>query len=76
MRANPSLRVMITSGYFDLNCPYFGTELAVAQFELDLRGRLNVIYYHSGHHVLPEHRAAVAGFIQSASEMSGVGHLR
>jgi carboxypeptidase C (cathepsin A) len=66
MRANPSLQVMITSGYYDLNCPYFGTKLALSHFDSDLRARVNVIYYQAGHHVPPEHRAAVARFIQGA----------
>jgi carboxypeptidase C (cathepsin A) len=70
MRANPSLRVMITSGYYDLNCPYFGTKLAISQFAPDLGARVNVIYYQSGHRVPPELREAVAKFIRDVLAMS------
>jgi carboxypeptidase C (cathepsin A) len=69
MRANPALRVMITNGYYDLDCPYFGTTLAIRQLEPSLRKRVKVTDYESGHFTPPlEHRAAVAGFIQSAGQ--------
>jgi carboxypeptidase C (cathepsin A) len=71
MRANPSLRVMITNGYYDLGCPYFGTKLAIGQLEPDLRERVTVTVYQSGHFVPPEDRAAVSRFLQSAAAISG-----
>jgi carboxypeptidase C (cathepsin A) len=71
MRANPSLRVMITTGYYDLVCPYFGSKWAISQIAPALRARVNIVYYQAGHHVPPEHRAAVSRFIEGASAISG-----
>lgn len=65
MRENPSLRVMITNGYYDTGCPYFGTKMAVSQLAPDLRARVNVTDFQAGHvPPAPELRAAVATFIQ------------
>jgi len=64
MRENPSLRVMITNGYYDTGCPYFGTKLAVSQLAPRLRARVSVTYFQAGHVPPPELRAAVAHFIQ------------
>lgn len=65
MGENPSLRVMITNGYYDTGCPYFGTKMAVSQLAPDLRARVSVTDFQAGH-VPPasELRAAVARFIQ------------
>ena len=65
MRENPSLRVMITNGYYDTGCPYFGTKMAVGQLAPDLRARVSVIDFQAGHSLPPELRAAVAGFVRS-----------
>lgn len=65
MRANPSLQVLITSGYYDLNCPYFGTKLVISKFDPDLRARVNVVYYQAGHQIPPKYRMTVARFIES-----------
>lgn len=65
MRENPSLRVMITNGYYDSGCPYFGTKMAVSQLASDLKARVSAVYFQAGHSPPPELRAAVAGFIQS-----------
>jgi multidrug efflux system membrane fusion protein len=71
MRASPRLRVMITSGYYDLNCPYLGTKLALKQLEPGLRARVQAVYYQAGHFLPPEHRAEVARFIGRALATSG-----
>ena len=71
MRENPSLRVMITNGYFDLRCPYFGTKTAISQLEPDLRERITVTYLHTGHIQTSEARPAIAEFIRSTLATSG-----
>lgn len=71
MRENPALRVMITNGYYDLGCPYFGTKMAISQLEPDLRARVTAVYYQAGHNLPPEHREAVARFIRSVLATSG-----
>lgn len=65
MRANTSLRVMITNGYYDTGCPYFGTKMAVSRLAPDLRARVSASYFQAGHPPPPELGAAVAGFIRS-----------
>jgi carboxypeptidase C (cathepsin A) len=67
MRENPSLQVMITNGYFDFATPYFGTKRAISQLEPDLRSRVSITYYKTGHKLPPEHRDEVARFIQKVS---------
>jgi len=64
MRDDPSLRVMITNGYYDTGCPYFGTRMAVSQLAPSLEARVSVTDFQAGHSLPPELRAAVAGFIQ------------
>lgn len=65
MRENPSLRLMITNGYYDTGCPYFGTKMAVSQLAPILKARVSVTDFQAGHSPPPELRAAVARFIQS-----------
>jgi carboxypeptidase C (cathepsin A) len=68
MRENPSLRVMITNGYYDTGCPYFGTKMAVSQLAPNLKARVSVIAFQAGHIPPPETlRAAVGRFERSAS---------
>jgi carboxypeptidase C (cathepsin A) len=51
LRANPSLRVFVGSGLFDLATPLYATEYELANVALDpaARARITVGYYHSGH---------------------------
>ena len=79
MRENHSLRVMITNGYYDLDCPYFGTKRAISQLEPDLISRVSITYYKTGHMPPPEHREEVARFIQKVSTISrktGSAHVQ
>jgi carboxypeptidase C (cathepsin A) len=48
---NPSLRVLLACGYFDLATPYFAILHTIRQMELDERIRGNVVFrtYHAGH---------------------------
>lgn len=64
MRDNPSLRVMITNGYYDTGCPYFGTKLAVSHLAPDLEARVSITDFQAGHSLPPELRPAVAEFIR------------
>lgn len=51
MVRNPSLRVLLTSGYYDLATPYFDADYTVAHLGLPeaLRGNVEVTYYRAGH---------------------------
>jgi carboxypeptidase C (cathepsin A) len=71
MRANRSLWVLMTNGYYDSACPYFGTKMAVRQLDPDLRARVIGTYYNAGHFLLPEVREAAAKFIHGTSAASG-----
>lgn len=51
MTRNPELRVLFTSGYYDLATPYFDTPFSVAQMGLPAKLKQNVTieYYEAGH---------------------------
>lgn len=51
MNRNPSLRILFTSGYFDLATPYFDTPFSVAQMALPKprRANISIEYYQAGH---------------------------
>ncbi len=51
MGRNPSLRVFVASGYYDLATPYFGAETTFARMELTPEARANLTFkrYHGGH---------------------------
>ena len=51
MQENPNLRVMLTNGYFDFATPFFGTKRIERDFDPQLRQRLTVIFYESGHNL-------------------------
>ncbi|MGB5342158.1 MAG: peptidase S10 [Thermoanaerobaculia bacterium] len=48
---NPALKVLFTSGYYDLATPYFDTPFSVAHLGLpeQLRENLSIAYYAAGH---------------------------
>lgn len=48
MRRNTELRVLVTSGYYDLATPFFGAENALSQFGL-AHERIAYKYYEVGH---------------------------
>jgi carboxypeptidase C (cathepsin A) len=61
MTENPSLRVFVANGYYDLATPYFATEHTVAHFGLDrtLTDHVTMGYYEAGHMMYlhqPSHR--------------------
>ncbi|HEX8875778.1 MAG TPA: hypothetical protein VF777_03455 [Phycisphaerales bacterium] len=51
MSKNPSLKVWVASGYFDLATPFFASEYTVDHMGLDplLRGNVSMTYYKAGH---------------------------
>jgi carboxypeptidase C (cathepsin A) len=75
MSKNPSLRVFVASGYYDLATPYFATDYTVSHLGLDpaLRDNVQVRYYEAGHMMYIHHpslvrlKEDVARFYRSAS---------
>jgi carboxypeptidase C (cathepsin A) len=51
MHKNPSLEVLVMSGYFDLATPYFASDYTVDHMQLDseLRQNIRIAYYEAGH---------------------------
>jgi carboxypeptidase C (cathepsin A) len=51
MKQNPSMRVLVQQGYYDLATPHLATEYFVDHLELpaDLRGNIEIAYYEAGH---------------------------
>jgi carboxypeptidase C (cathepsin A) len=73
--SNPSLRVLVLNGYFDLATPFFASEYQVAHLKLPKpeRARVEMKYYPAGHMMylhepsLRAFKADVADFIERAS---------
>ncbi len=74
MTRNPSLRVMVANGYYDLATPFFATEYTIHHLGLapSLRDHVTLDYYEAGHMMYTreaDHRklkADVAAFIRAA----------
>ena len=51
MRKNKSLRVLIASGYYDLDTSYFATQYTVNHLDIppELRKNITLTYFHAGH---------------------------
>ena len=51
MQQNPSMRVLVQQGYYDLATPHLATEYFVDHLEIadDLRDNIDVAYYEAGH---------------------------
>ena len=51
MTRNPHLRVLLTSGYYDLATPYFAADYTIRRLGLDpsLQGNIRTRYYDAGH---------------------------
>ena len=72
---NPSTRVFVASGYYDLATPHFATEYTFSHLGLDasLRGNIEFAYYEAGHmmyvHAPSREKLAadVKGFIARAT---------
>lgn len=74
MSINPSLKIFVANGYYDLATPYFATEYTFNHLSLDasLRGNISMGYYEAGHMMyihlpsLRQMKADLAQFIASA----------
>jgi carboxypeptidase C (cathepsin A) len=74
MNRNPSLKVFVANGYYDLATPYFATEYTFKHLGLepDLRDQVSMGYYESGHMMyihkpsLIQLKTDLAEFIRSA----------
>jgi carboxypeptidase C (cathepsin A) len=51
MHKNKSLRVLIASGYYDLDTSYFATQYTVSHLDIppDLRKNITLTHFHAGH---------------------------
>ena len=51
MNENPSLRIFVANGYYDLATPFFATEYTFAHLGLEpqLRKNVSLHYYEGGH---------------------------
>lgn len=73
MRANSSLRVLSSCGYYDLVCSYFANEQVAAELDPDIRTRVLVRNYGGGHAIYTEDtvriqmKEDVARFVRAAS---------
>jgi len=65
MTQNPSLKVIVANGYYDLATPYFATEYTVNHLGLDpsLRDHVTMTYYAAGH-MMYVHEPSLAGLNQ------------
>jgi carboxypeptidase C (cathepsin A) len=51
MKQNPSMRVLVQQGYYDLATPHLATEYFVQHLDIsdELRRNIRVAYYEAGH---------------------------
>jgi carboxypeptidase C (cathepsin A) len=74
MSSNPSLKVFVANGYFDLATPYFATEYTFNHLQIDpsLEKNITMTYYEAGHMMYIHHPSLIelkgdlSSFIQSA----------
>jgi carboxypeptidase C (cathepsin A) len=77
LAANPSLRVSVENGYYDMATPFFATEYTMDHLGLpaELRSRITMNYYEAGHMMYTREpdlvtlKANVAQFIQTTSRV-------
>ncbi|MFO8035298.1 MAG: hypothetical protein R6U57_01530 [Anaerolineales bacterium] len=75
MALNPSLKVFVANGYFDLATPYFATEHTFNHLHIDpsLEENITMAYYQAGHMMYIHHPSLVklkkdlSDFVQSAT---------
>ncbi len=78
MSHNPSLKVLVMNGYYDLATPFFGTEYTIDHMGLEnkIRANIEMKYYDAGHmmYISPESGKAykndLAGFILRTSRVN------
>ena len=75
MKQNPTMKVMVNGGYFDVSTPYFEGKMEMRHLPVPpaLRGNVEYHYYESGHmaylrpETLAELKANIADFIRRTS---------
>lgn len=69
MNRNPSLRVFVASGYYDLATPFFATDYTFTHLALDptLRPHITMKYYDAGH-MMYTHRPSLVRMKKELSE--------
>ena len=76
MKMNPKMKVLVTTGYFDLACPYGTVEYVVDHLDLtpDLRKNISIDYFEAGHMMyvhpasMPKFKRSLAGFVEANSK--------
>ena len=79
MKYNPTLKMMVNGGYFDLATPYFEGmyEMSHLQIPPNLQSNIEYHYYRSGHMVYAHEESLkqihdnVAAFIRKTSHAKG-----
>jgi carboxypeptidase C (cathepsin A) len=72
MTQNPSLKVLVINGYYDLATPFFATEYTVSHLGLDpsMSGHVTLSYCEAGHMMYTK-RSCLEGMYQSMSAFYG-----
>lgn len=75
MQQNPSMRVLVQQGYYDLATPHLATEYFVDHLEIadDLRDNIEVAYYEAGH-MMYTHEASMIKFKQDLARFIRAGN--
>ncbi len=74
MQQNPSMRVLVQQGYYDLATPHLATEYFVDHLEISdsLRGNIEIAYYEAGH-MMYTHEASMQKFKQDLARFISAG---
>jgi carboxypeptidase C (cathepsin A) len=75
MKQNPSMRVLVQQGYYDLATPHLATEYYIDHMDLsdELRQNIELVYYEAGHMMyvhepsMVKYKADLARFIQAGA---------
>ena len=78
MKYNPSLKIMVNGGYFDLATPYFAGQYEMSHLQIpqNLQGNIEYHYYPSGHMVYAHEQSLkdlhdnVAAFVRRTDNLS------
>jgi carboxypeptidase C (cathepsin A) len=74
MKQNPSMRVLVQQGYYDLATPHLATEYFVDHMDIteEQRKNINIAYYEAGHMMyiheasLEKYKSDLAAFVRSS----------
>ena len=77
MKQNPSMRVLVQQGYYDLATPHLATEYFVDHLEIpdELRSNIEVAYYEAGH-MMYIHEPSMKKFKDDLARFIQAGHSR